>query len=81
MLAGVRGLSARLKLTISYAGFVLLTGALLLAVVWLYLLRYVPDSPQGLLGIAPNRTVLLRDFAPAAATALAFLLVFGLLGG
>ena len=35
------GLSARLKLTLSYAGFLLVAGALLLAVVWLFLLRYV----------------------------------------
>ena len=39
------GLSARLKLTLSYAGFILLTGALLLAVVWVFLLRYVPEPP------------------------------------
>ncbi|RFU41656.1 sensor histidine kinase [Actinomadura logoneensis] len=75
------GLSARLKLTLSYAGFLFLAGTLLLAVVWVYLLRYVPDNPQGLLGIAPNRRVLLRVFAPAAASALAFLLLFGLVGG
>ncbi len=37
------GLSVRLKLTLSYAGFVMLAGALLLAAVWLFLLRYVPD--------------------------------------
>ena len=37
------GLSARLKLTLSYAGFLLLAGALLLAVVWVFLLRYVPE--------------------------------------
>ena len=37
------GLSVRLKLTLSYAGFLLLAGALLLAAVWLFLLRYVPD--------------------------------------
>ncbi len=39
------GLSARLKLTLSYAGFVVIVGALLLAVVWVFLLRYVPDPP------------------------------------
>ena len=36
------GLRVRLKLTISYAGFVMLAGALLLAAAWLFLLRYVP---------------------------------------
>ncbi|MFC0599399.1 sensor histidine kinase [Streptomyces palmae] len=75
------GLSARLRLTISYAGFLLIAGTLLLAVVWVFLLRYVPDSPQGLLGVAPNRYLLVRVFAPVAAIALAFLLAFGLLGG
>src|SRR5215207_9308608 len=39
------GLSARLKLTLSYAGFLMVAGALLLAVVWVFLLRYVPDAP------------------------------------
>ncbi|WP_203992313.1 sensor histidine kinase [Sphaerisporangium rufum] len=38
------GLSARLRLTLSYAGFLMLAGALLLAVVWVFLLRYVPDG-------------------------------------
>src|SRR5919205_1813632 len=37
------GLSVRLKLTLSYAGFLMLAGALLLSVVWVFLLRYVPD--------------------------------------
>lgn len=75
------GLSARLKLTLSYVGFLLLASTLLLAVVWVFLLRYVPDNSQGLLGISPNRYLLLHTFAPAAAAALACLLVFGLLGG
>lgn len=75
------GLSARLKLTLSYAGFLAVAGALLLAVVWVFLLRYVPDNSQGLLGISPNRYLLVHTFAPAAAVAMVFLLVFGLLGG
>ncbi|MGA5067997.1 sensor histidine kinase [Streptomyces exfoliatus] len=75
------GLSARLKLTLSYAGFLALAGALLLAVVWWFLLRYVPDNSQGLLGVSPNRYLLVRTFAPAAAVAMGFLLVFGLVGG
>src|SRR5436305_15101906 len=40
------GLSVRLKLTLSYVGFLMLAGALLLAVVWLFLLRYIPDPPH-----------------------------------
>ncbi|GAA2683768.1 HAMP domain-containing sensor histidine kinase [Actinosynnema pretiosum subsp. pretiosum] len=75
------GLSVRLKLTLSYAGLLLITGAVLLAVVWLYLLRYVPDNDQGLLWISPNRFLLVRIFGRAAAVALAVLLVFGLVGG
>ncbi|WTW04626.1 HAMP domain-containing histidine kinase [Streptomyces sp. NBC_00024] len=47
----------------------------------MFLLRYVPDNSQGLLGISPNRYLLVRTFAPAAAVAGVFLLVFGLVGG
>src|SRR5205823_1000316 len=111
------GFSVRLKLTLSYAGLLMLAGALLLAAVWVVLLRYgppgappLPDgqelppgvgAPPGLLdrvaiytagALAPNRVVIRGDalvalrilfgaFAPAAAVVLAFLLVFGLLGG
>jgi two-component system, OmpR family, sensor histidine kinase VanS len=77
------GLSVRLKLTLSYAGFLMLAGALLLAVVWVFLLRYVPDRAV-VLGpgpFGPTRSDLLRAFAPKAGIALAFLLVFGLAGG
>ncbi|MFF4507506.1 sensor histidine kinase [Streptomyces sp. NPDC001401] len=82
------GVSVRLKLTLSYAGFLMLAGALLLAAVWLFLLRYVPDRamlinpddrPEG--GVFPIRSALLDVFAPRAAVVLAFLLVFGLVGG
>jgi two-component system, OmpR family, sensor histidine kinase VanS len=79
------GLSVRLKFTLSYAGFLMLAGALLLAVVWVFLLRYVPDDtigPPGRFVLAgPDRSDLWRAFAPKAAAALAFLLVFGLIGG
>jgi two-component system sensor histidine kinase VanS len=78
-----RGLSVRLKLTLSYAGFLMLAGALLLAVVWVFLLRYVPDRGflGGSPGFGPTRSDLLDAFAPKAAIALASLLVFGLVGG
>jgi two-component system sensor histidine kinase VanS len=81
------GLSVRLKLTLSYAGFLMLAGALLLAAVWLFLLRYVPDraflvnADTPLHSVFPVRSNLLHVFAPRAAAVLAFLLVFGLLGG
>jgi two-component system sensor histidine kinase VanS len=76
-------LSVRLKLTLSYAGFIMLAGALLLAVVWVFLLRYVPDRSVfvGPGPFNPSRSDLLRAFAPKAAIMSAFLLVFGLLGG
>ena len=60
------GLSVRLKLTLSYAGFLMLAGALLLAVVWVFLLRYVPDAAVDVhrSWLVPNRSDLLRAFAP-----------------
>jgi two-component system sensor histidine kinase VanS len=80
------GLSVRLKLTLSYAGFVTLAGAVLLGAVWVFLLRYVPRGEIVIVHdthvfVSPGRGALLRDFAPAAAILGAFLLVFGLLGG
>ncbi|MGW8567793.1 sensor histidine kinase [Isoptericola sp. NPDC055881] len=85
-MARPRGPSVRLRLTLSYAGFLMVAGALLLAVVWVFLLRYVPDAPiitRGGLGspFVPNRSDLLRAFGPKAAWALVALLVVGLLGG
>lgn len=75
-------MSVRLKLTLSYAGFLLVAGAMLLAAVAVFLLRYVPDGPiYTEIGWAPNRSDLLRAFAPAATAVLVFLLVLGLVGG
>jgi two-component system, OmpR family, sensor histidine kinase VanS len=80
------GLSVRLKLTLSYAGFLMVAGALLLAAVWVFLLRGVPVRY-----LVPHLANLPRAFdpsnfgpavfGPAAAVVLAFLLVFGLVGG
>ena len=76
------GLSVRLKLTLSYAGFIMVAGALLLATVWVFLLRYVPTRATfGPGPFSPTRADLLEAFAPRAAQALVFLLVFGLVGG
>ena len=85
------GLSVRLKLTLSYAGFLMLAGTLLLATVWVFLLRYVPEAtatpgrrladPGFPVTIAPDRSDLVRAFVPKATMVLALLLVFGLLGG
>jgi two-component system sensor histidine kinase VanS len=74
------GVSVRLKLTLSYAGFLMLAGALLLAVVWVFVLRHLP-AEAGVPGGILIRSALVRGFAQAAGAALAFLLVFGLVGG
>lgn len=74
------GLSVRLRLTVSYAAFLMVAGTLILAVVWVFLLRYVPAGRDGL-SSGPNRGDLVRAFVPPAAGALAFLLVVGLVGG
>jgi two-component system sensor histidine kinase VanS len=67
----------------------MLAGALLLGAVWVFLLQYVPDralivpdsTGTPLRGVFPVRSNLLHIFAPRTAVVLAFLLVFGLLGG
>jgi two-component system, OmpR family, sensor histidine kinase VanS len=77
------GLSVRLKLTLSYAGFLMLAGVVLFTVVWLFLSvptiraasNFARRSATGSVHLA------LREFVPAAGVVLAFLLVFGLLGG
>jgi len=85
------GLSVRLKLTLSYAGFLMVAGFLMLVAAWFAgqpgpsfdFLRYVPDGLISTLGalVPGHHAFLLRAYAPAAAIALAFLLVFGLVGG
>ena len=77
------GLSVRLKLTLSYAGFLMVASALLLAVVWVFLLRYVPDRAVLIEPgpFSPTRSDLLRAFAPKAAIMLGFVLLVGLVGG
>jgi two-component system sensor histidine kinase VanS len=72
------GLSVRLKLTLSYAGFLMLAGAVLLAAGYFSLSRGVHP---GVIFMVRSHADLLRDFAPIAAIVMAFLLVFGLLGG
>jgi two-component system sensor histidine kinase VanS len=78
-------LSARLKLTLSYAGFLMLAGVLMLAAVWTVVLRYIPNG--ALSHMHPSwwflfdRSDPLHGFGSVAAIVLAFLLVFGLLGG
>lgn len=82
-----RGLSARLRLTLSYAALVVIVGAMLLAVVFVYLLRYVPEGnlvvlgPGGAEAFAPDRSDLLRAFVPAATWACVALCTLGMVGG
>ncbi|MEH1128052.1 sensor histidine kinase [Micromonospora sp. CPCC 206061] len=89
------GWSVRLKLTLSYAGFLMVAGALLLATVWRFLLHYVPEeiytapirserdlSPEpSWPRSGPNRSDLVEAFGPKALAVLVFLLMFGLVGG
>jgi two-component system sensor histidine kinase VanS len=72
------GLSVRLKLTLSYAGFLMLAGAVLLAVGYVSLSRGVHP---GVIFLVRSHADLWHAFAPTAAIVLAFLLVFGLGGG
>jgi two-component system, OmpR family, sensor histidine kinase VanS len=79
------GLSVRLKLTLSYAGFLMLAGVLMLAAVWVVVLRYIPDGALAhmhpSLWFVVDRSDPLHGFGSIAAIVLAFLLVFGLVGG
>jgi two-component system sensor histidine kinase VanS len=59
----------------------MLAGVLLLAVVWVFLLRYVPDVLAGPGPSVPDRSDLLDAFVPKAAIVSGFLLVFALVGG
>ena len=77
-MARAPGLSARLKLTLSYVGFLMLIGAVLLVVGYFSLSRGVHP---GVIFMVRSHGALWRAFAPTAAIVLAFLLVFGLVGG
>jgi two-component system sensor histidine kinase VanS len=72
------GLSVRLKLTLSYAGFLMVAGALLLTATWAYVTRV---RHVGLILEPTYEQAVLRQFAPTAAIVMASLLVFGLVGG
>ena len=72
------GLSVRLRLTLSYAGFLVLAGAVLLVAGYFSLSR---GFHPGVVFMVRSHAELLRAFAPTAAVVLAFLLVFGLAGG
>ncbi len=77
------GLSVRLKLTLSYAGFLMLAGVLLLAAMLIFYLYYLPDgwiyTPTNEFYV--NRYLIVRELAPFIAIVLVVLLLFGLIGG
>ena len=86
------GMSVRLRLTLSYAGFLLVAGALMFVAAWFagrdpqrfdFVLRLVPDVVVRVIGglVPGNQAFLLRTFAPAMAIALVILLLVGLVGG
>ncbi|MET9254478.1 HAMP domain-containing sensor histidine kinase [Streptomyces sp. NPDC003717] len=72
------GLSARLRLTLSYTGFLLVAGTLMLVTGAWFLARV---RHVGLVFAPGYRLSVARDFAPVAAVTMGFLLVFGLVGG
>lgn len=89
-------MSVRLKLALSYAGFLMVAGLGLIAVVWVFLLRYVPAEAITVAGgdrapggerwpgqglFIPGRSDLWAAFAPKAAIMLGLLLLLGLVGG
>jgi two-component system sensor histidine kinase VanS len=76
------GLSVRIKLTLSYAGLVIIAGAAMFVVGFL-LLRFVPEGSLIVDGggWAPNRSNLLEVFVRYAWGAIVALIVFGLAGG
>ena len=82
-------MSARLRLTLSYAGFLVVAGLALVALL-VYVIRFVPEGnlstvqPEGSGAPAlfvPNRGDLLRALWPKAWMVLALLAVVGLAGG
>ncbi len=85
-------MSVRLKLTLSYAGFLMLAGSLLFAAAWFagqrqptldFIMELVPEWAIRITGslVPGNSNFFLRAFMLPAAIVLAILLVFGLVGG
>lgn len=75
-------MSARLRLTVSYAGFLLVAGVALMALV-VYILRFVPDSGELSVNGAfvPGRDDLLAALWPRLWQLLLVLAVIGIVGG
>ena len=72
------GLSVRLKLALSYAGFLMLAGFVLLVAGYFSLSR---GFHPGVIFMVQSHASLFANFAPTAALVMLFLLVFGLVGG
>jgi two-component system sensor histidine kinase VanS len=74
--------SARLRLTLSYAGFLLLAGAALIALLF-YIIRFVPDGTIDTRGglFVPDRGDLLDALWPRVWQVLIVLAVIGFVGG
>ena len=79
------GPSVRAKLTLSYVGFLMVAGVLMLAAVWVVVLRYIPDGALSHMHpswwFVVDRSDPLNGFGSIAVIVLACLLLFGLVGG
>jgi two-component system sensor histidine kinase VanS len=77
-----RGLSVRVKLALSYAGF-LVVAAVALFIVMLLVLRFVPSGALNLVdgGYVPSRNDLIEVFIRYAMWAMGLLVVIALVGG
>ncbi len=77
------GLSVRLKLTLSYAGFLMVAGFLLLAGMWLFIFRYIEDGVafQTFSWLPTSHRDPFHGFAVPFALLMALLLLVGLVGG
>ncbi|MGJ3508718.1 sensor histidine kinase [Enemella sp. A6] len=82
-----RGLNVRVKLTLSYVGFLMIAGVLLLTAVWLFLLgqdarkALRPPSLDDFVRVFSPGSFGPVVFVPSAIMVLGFLLIFGLVGG
>ena len=78
-----RGLSIRMKLTLTYAGVAALAGGVIWAVALAYAVRYVPTGPlnDANRGWIPNQQDLLNAFLPRATLAYALVVLAGFIGG
>ena len=73
-----RGLSVRLKLALSYAGFLMLAGFVLLVAGYFSLSR---GFHPGVIFMVQSHASLIANFAPTAALVMLFLFLFGTVGG